>query len=300
MPHSVLDALPLTCPVCGQDLHRRTGSLVCPARHTFDIARHGYVNLAAGRALVGDTTAMVVRPGRLPRCRALPAARRARRRRWRPTSCPDTGGLVVDAGGGTGYYLAHVLDAAPAASGLVIDSSVAAVRRAAKAHPQAAAVAWNVWERWPLEDGSAHLVLDVFAPRNADEFHRVLRRDGALLVVTPAPDHLAEVREVARLIGVDERKPERLDKALAARFRTETRERLAFAMRLDEAGAAAGGRDGAERAPPRPRRSACARRDHGDRVVRPHGVPAGSASGNSHMKLRRAASAYSARPLSSP
>ncbi|GAA1259323.1 methyltransferase domain-containing protein [Pseudonocardia aurantiaca] len=235
MPHSALDALPLTCPMCGQDLYRRTGSLVCPARHTFDIARHGYVNLAAGRALVGDTTAMVVdRDGFLAAGHYRPLAERVAA--LAADVLPDTGGLVVDAGGGTGYYLAHVLDAAPAASGLVIDSSVAAVRRAAKAHPQAAAVAWNVWERWPLEDGSAHLVLDVFAPRNADEFHRVLRRDGALLVVTPAPDHLAEVREVARLIGVDERKPERLDKALAARFRTETRERLAFAMRLDEAG----------------------------------------------------------------
>jgi 23S rRNA (guanine745-N1)-methyltransferase len=76
----------------------------------------------------------------------------------------------------------------------------------------------------------------VFAPRNPEEFHRVLRLHGALLVVTPAPEHLAEVRAVARLIDVDERKPERLAHALGARFRTEASTTLTFPMRLDAAG----------------------------------------------------------------
>jgi SAM-dependent methyltransferase len=236
VPPSVLDALPLTCPVCGQGLHRRDGSLVCPARHTFDIARHGYVNLAAGRALVGDTAAMVIdRHAFLAGGHYQPLAERIAELASEVLPRPD-GGLVVDAGGGTGYYLARVLDRALPARGLVIDASVAAVRRAAKAHPRAGAVAWDVWEPWPLADGAVDLVLDVFAPRNPGEFHRVLRPDGALLVVTPAPGHLAEVREVAHLIGVDERKPERLERALAARFRALTRERLEFPLRLDEAG----------------------------------------------------------------
>ena len=235
MTASVLDALPLTCPVCGQGLRRQSGSLRCAARHTFDIARQGYVNLAAGRALVGDTAAMVVdRDGFLAAGHYRPLAERVAALAAAALPRPDV--LVVDAGGGTGYYLAHVLDRVPPARGMVIDSSVAAVRRAAKAHPRAGAVAWNVWEPWPLAEGAVDLVLDVFAPRNPEEFHRVLAPDGALLVVTPAPDHLAEVRDVTHLIGVDERKPERLERALAARFRTEVREHLSFPLHLDDDG----------------------------------------------------------------
>jgi 23S rRNA (guanine745-N1)-methyltransferase len=45
----------------------------------------------------------------------------------------------------------------------------------------------------PLADACADLMLDIFAPRNGAEFHRVLRPGGALLVVTPHPDHLAEL-----------------------------------------------------------------------------------------------------------
>jgi 23S rRNA (guanine745-N1)-methyltransferase len=234
VPAAVLDALPLTCPVCGQELRRRDGSLVCPARHTFDIARHGYVNLAAGRALVGDTATMVAeRDGFLAAGHYRPLAERVAE--LVVTALPLAEGLVVDAGGGTGYYLTHVLDRLPGATGMVLDSSVAALRRAARAHPRAAAVGWSVWEPWPLAAGSVALVLDVFAPRNPAEFHRVLHPEGALLMVTPAPEHLAELREVAGLIGVDERKPERLERALAARFRSEVRDELTFQMRLDAA-----------------------------------------------------------------
>jgi 23S rRNA (guanine745-N1)-methyltransferase len=237
---SALDALPLTCPVCGDELRRRDAALMCSARHTFDVARHGYVNLATGRSLVGDTAAMVAeRDGFLDAGHYRPLAERIAELAVRalPRDGGQLGGsLVVDAGGGTGYYLAHVLERAPGTTGLVLDSSVAALRRAARAHPRAAAVGWSVWEPWPLASGSAGLVLDVFAPRNPGEFHRVLGPEGALLVVTPTPEHLAEVRAVARLIGVDEQKPERLERALGAGFRPEVRDELSFRMRLDAAG----------------------------------------------------------------
>ncbi|HKT05800.1 MAG TPA: 23S rRNA methyltransferase, partial [Rugosimonospora sp.] len=51
----------LRCPVCAQPL-RVTGThtLGCPARHSFDVARQGYVDLAPGPlAHTGDTAEMV-------------------------------------------------------------------------------------------------------------------------------------------------------------------------------------------------------------------------------------------------
>ena len=35
----------LICPVCGEKLNRLDRSYRCPNRHSFDIARQGYVNL---------------------------------------------------------------------------------------------------------------------------------------------------------------------------------------------------------------------------------------------------------------
>ena len=35
----------LLCPLCGETLERADRSYVCQNRHSFDIARQGYVNL---------------------------------------------------------------------------------------------------------------------------------------------------------------------------------------------------------------------------------------------------------------
>ena len=47
---------------------------------------------------------------------------------------------------------------------------------------------------YPLADQSVDAVLNMFAPRNPGEFHRVLRPNGSLIVVRPTVDHLAELR----------------------------------------------------------------------------------------------------------
>ena len=49
------------CPHCGAPLTATDGSYLCPARHTFDIARQGYVNLLTGRATQqhGDNKEMI-------------------------------------------------------------------------------------------------------------------------------------------------------------------------------------------------------------------------------------------------
>jgi 23S rRNA (guanine745-N1)-methyltransferase len=84
---------------------------------------------------------------------------------------------------------------------------------------------WNLWEPWPVGDGVASAVLNVFAPRNGPEFHRVLRPGGLLVVAAPAPDHLRELGDL--VLAVDERKDERLDATLGEYFtrtdRTEVR-----------------------------------------------------------------------------
>ncbi|MPY79373.1 MAG: rRNA (guanine-N1)-methyltransferase [Actinophytocola sp.] len=142
-------------------------------------------------------------------------------------------GLIVDAGAGTGYYLAATLDALPDATGLAFDLSAAACRKAARCHPRAAAAVWNTWQPLPLADACASVVLDVFAPRNATEFRRVLRDDGVLVVVTPTSAHLAELAEFT--LDVDPAKETRLAEGLSRCFDRAGAEEVSYPLELSAA-----------------------------------------------------------------
>ncbi len=216
----------LRCPVCTQPLAPTdtATALRCPAGHSFDVARQGYVNLTAGRAPhSGDTPAMVAArdaflgAGHYDFISAALVALAVATVSGTAGASTDPQ-LVVDAGAGTGRHLAAVLDALPTATGLALDASKPALRRAARAHPRAGAVLCDIWRRLPLADGTASLLLDVFAPRNGAEFRRVLRPDGALLVVTPAADHLHELVDRLGLLRVDPAKEERVTGSLRPHF----------------------------------------------------------------------------------
>jgi 23S rRNA (guanine745-N1)-methyltransferase len=88
-----------------------------------------------------------------------------------------------------------------------------------------------------VREAAVSLIINVFAPRNGPEFRRVLRPDGALLVVTPAPGHLAELIEAAELVTVDSRKEDRLAASLEDDFTLASREELVLPLRLSRAGA---------------------------------------------------------------
>jgi SAM-dependent methyltransferase len=131
--------------------------------------------------------------------------------------------VIVDAGAGTGYYLATVLGAVDRGIGMAFDVSKHAVRRAARAHPRAGAFVADVWRPLPIKDGVADVVIDVFAPRNGPEFRRILRPGGVVVVVTPAQAHLSPLVEELGLLSVDEEKERRLARSLEGFEETERR-----------------------------------------------------------------------------
>src|SRR5258705_9927810 len=170
----------LRCPTCAEPFEASATALRCANGHSFDIARQGYATLVTGRAPGGAETAeMVAARAELLAAGHLDPVARAVTDLARALAAPD--GLVLDVGAGTGHYLATVLDALPAHHGVALDVAKAAVRRAARAHPRAAAVVADAWRGLPLADGCADLVLDIFAPRNGAEFRRVLRPGGTPL-----------------------------------------------------------------------------------------------------------------------
>ncbi|MBB5870417.1 23S rRNA (guanine745-N1)-methyltransferase [Allocatelliglobosispora scoriae] len=201
----------LRCPVCASPLTAAVGALRCAAHgHSFDIARQGYAHLGAGKRLPdGDSAAMVA-----ARIAFLDSGHYAPLATTLAEATPRRSELIVDTGGGTGYYLAAALDRAIGAFGLVLDVSKPALRRAARCHPRASAALADTWGPLPLADGAVDVLLNVFAPRNGPEFARVLAPGGRLIVVTPEAEHLAELRRELGLIEVDPGKEERLAASL--------------------------------------------------------------------------------------
>src|SRR4051812_16813967 len=146
LPHhgrGLADVVPyLQCPVCAGDLAVTGSALRCTEGHAFDIARQGYANLLTGKAHLGtaDTPQMVAAraaflgAGHFAPLAGLVAERAAARAVGE--------GCVLDAGAGTGHYLAAVLDRLPERPGVALDISKHALRRAARAHPRAGALTW--------------------------------------------------------------------------------------------------------------------------------------------------------------
>jgi 23S rRNA (guanine745-N1)-methyltransferase len=221
----------LRCPTCRIPLRPDRGALRCRAGHTFDIARHGYGSLLTGnRATSGDDPAMVRARDRFLATGKYGPIRQAVARL--AAAVPEQR-TVLDVGCGTGYYLAGVLDQLPGACGLGLDTSVRALRSAARAHERAAAVAWDVFRPFPVADGMVDVVLDVFAPRNPTEFHRVLRATGRLIVVRPTGRHLTELHgRMPAVVTIDPAKEQRLHHALDPFFEAAATEQVEYATSL--------------------------------------------------------------------
>jgi 23S rRNA (guanine745-N1)-methyltransferase len=105
--------------------------------------------------------------------------------------------IVLDAGCGDGFYLGTLArEIGFEAHG--IDISTRAIDAAARRFPEYEWIVANADRFLPYSDRSFSTVLSITARMNADEFRRVLRDGGELLVALPAPDDLIELRGAGR------------------------------------------------------------------------------------------------------
>ena len=185
----------LLCPVrgCHQPLTREERRLHCPAGHSFDVARSGYVNLLQPQDRrskhPGDTVEAV-------------AARR--RLHDRGVTAPLLAGIgalaaaaredvALDAGCGEGFFVGSLArQTGLEAHG--VDISTPAIEAAARRYKECHWIVANADRFLPYADGSFSLVLSITSRRNPAEFRRVLKEGGRLLIAVPAPDDLIEIR----------------------------------------------------------------------------------------------------------
>jgi 23S rRNA (guanine745-N1)-methyltransferase len=216
----------------------RNDMLTCTNSHTFDIAKEGYVNLLR-KKLPGDTKAMLI-------------ARRnfLEQGYYQPLSDtinslvsvafdPETPSFnILDAGCGEGYYLdrlqQHLVKQFPHAQCCYIglDISKEAIRMAAKRYRAAQFVVANLKERLVFTDHVFHVLLNIFAPRNVDEFARVLVPGGIAVVVIPAPVHLLQLRSTFHLLSIEENKQPHVIEQFAGQFELVNLRTIAYKVRL--------------------------------------------------------------------
>ena len=221
--------------------------LVSESGHSFDVAKQGYVTLAAGAGLKhkGDDMDMVnARETYLAMGHFAPfveavtgAVQDALDSAPLAESKPAS---LLEVGAGTGYYLAHTLDSIAEARGVGLDISPHAAKHLAKCHPRVGAVVADVWERLPIRDESVDAISVVFAPRNPAEFQRVLAPGGQVIVLTPGAGHLDELREPLGILGVEEGKVERMyEQAEGFLEQAADPVDISFPIELDKASVAA-------------------------------------------------------------
>ncbi len=185
------------CPVCRAAIDCDEKTLYCKGerRHSFDIAREGYVNLADARAAGGgdDTLLINARVAFLGREHYRPFCDRIIKLLQEYT----LGTTVLDAGCGEGYYTNSIANAGFRVIG--VDLSKRGVRAAAKSAKRegsnASFAVAGVFDL-PIADSSVDAVISLFAPVAQEEFLRVLKPGGLLLIAGAGRDHLLDLKKV--------------------------------------------------------------------------------------------------------
>ncbi|GAB3796352.1 rRNA (guanine-N1)-methyltransferase [Humibacter antri] len=209
----------LRCPICLNGLSPLPPLVLgCENGHRFDVNKRGYVSMLVSQPrIAGDTPQMLEARADLLGSGAYdPVARVVAEHVLRPGPR-----RLLDAGSGTGHYAARILAHAPTqVNVLATDISSVAVQRSVKhlGREHADGLVADTWRPLPIRDRAADAIINVFAPRNAGEFRRILAHDGCLVIATPRQDHLIELRRAIPMLDVPADKAQRVTEEFAEHF----------------------------------------------------------------------------------
>lgn len=181
------------CPKCKERLVAQNNCYKCVSGHAFDISSKGYVNLLLSQksGIHGDSKEMLsARRSFLELGHYSPIITKLCDIIER--DCKKTVN-ILDAGCGEGYYTGklcyELLNRGIKAEIYGIDVSKDGIGMAAKRYKQCRFAVSSVNELC-FPDSSFDYVISLFAPISESEFERVMKPDGALITVSPAPRHL--------------------------------------------------------------------------------------------------------------
>lgn len=197
------------CPNCMKALTKGEKQYFCPSGHSFDIARKGYVNLLlpshTGAGKPGDTKEMLFsRREFLDKgyYEAFSNKLNDILLSVLPTGNERGEGVnIIDAGCGEGYYISRLKERLrdfyhnDDFNLYGIDVAKQAIHYAAGRDKDIFfAVGSNY--HMPIMDRTMDCILCIFAPRDEQQFRRILKPSGRLIVAAPGPWHLYSFKQV--------------------------------------------------------------------------------------------------------
>ncbi len=187
-------ATAFACPICQENLTLLETSLKCCNRHSFDLAKFGYVNLSPQIKQSANydkenfqNRQQVLEAGFYQAILDAVSDLLAN---------SETSTTILDIGCGEGFYSRKLQESHSEKTFYAFDISKDSVQIAAKSESNWA-VNWFVGDlaRLPIKDASMDILFDIFSPANYGEFRRVLSKDGILIKVIPTENHLKEIRQ---------------------------------------------------------------------------------------------------------
>jgi 23S rRNA (guanine745-N1)-methyltransferase len=191
------------CPVCGSSLTvGESRNLICSNKHSFDLSRTGYVNLLTKAHTTKYRKEMFAARNRICHSGFYNALldRLADSIITFPLSYAGESSVVLDAGCGGGAHLS-LLTGKLRSSGLDnvqgagIDIAKEGIQFAARDYRDIIWVVGDITDM-PVQSESTNVLLNILSPSHYSEFHRVLKKNGILIKVTPGEKYLAEIREL--------------------------------------------------------------------------------------------------------
>ena len=182
------------CPICQENLTLLETSFKCYNRHSCDLAKFGYVNLAPQIKQSANydkenfqNRQQILEAGFYQAILEVVS---------NLLSNSKNAKTILDIGCGEGFYSRKLQERHPDKTFYAFDISKDSVQIAAKSEPNWA-VNWFVGDlaRLPIKNASMDILLDIFSPANYGEFRRVLSKDGILIKVIPTKNHLKEIRQ---------------------------------------------------------------------------------------------------------
>ncbi|HHA8187321.1 TPA: putative RNA methyltransferase [Streptococcus pneumoniae] len=187
-------ATAFACPICQENLTLLETNFKCCNRHSFDLAKFGYVNLAPQIKQSANydkenfqNRQQILEAGFYQAI--LDAVSDL-------LASSKTTTTILDIGCGEGFYSRKLQESHSEKTFYAFDISKDSVQIAAKSEPNWA-VNWFVGDlaQLPIKDANMDILLDIFSPANYGEFRRVLSKDGILIKVIPTENHLKEIRQ---------------------------------------------------------------------------------------------------------
>lgn len=182
------------CPVCRSPLFKEKKTYICKNGHNFDISKNGYVNLLLGSSPKnhGDNKLMATARRDFLNGGFYEPLKDALCKKAIDFSKSDD--VILDCGCGEGYYTAEISQNIKNACVFGTDISKEELAIAARRDcltSYAVASSFSL----PFDDNSVDILLEIFSPYCGDEFKRVLKKDGIMIMAYPLENHLWELKQ---------------------------------------------------------------------------------------------------------